>query len=85
MSLIPSISIKTFEINTKDDVYDILELVGRGGWGQVYKGRNKQDNNIISLKFFGYTSNKPDINIINNEIMLMISLIGVEGIRIFKL
>lgn len=77
-------SIVVRELILKDDFesYEILNVVGVGGWGKVYKAKRKSDKKIVGLKFFGYTLKTPLINEINHEVMLMMSLIGVDGIII---
>lgn len=62
-----------------NQTYTILEEVGRGGWGVVHRAIRQYDNKEVALKFFGYTTQTPDRGVINTEIMLMMSLHGVEG------
>lgn len=62
----------------KNEEYVLKEEIGRGGWGIVYTAE-RSDQKIVALKFFGYTQFVPDRGVINNEIMLMMSLQGVEG------
>lgn len=65
--------------------FDTFEIentpLGTGGWGHVYRGVRRSDNKCVALKFFGYTNRAPSLIDINNEIVLMFSLVGVEGTR----
>lgn len=62
------------------DTYDIdPSPVGSGGWGTIYRGVRKSDGKVFSLKFFGYTNRAPNQSDINDEIVQMYTMIGVEG------
>jgi serine/threonine protein kinase len=74
-----TILVKELRLWNEFEGYELLEVVGTGGWGKVYSARRKSDNKVIALKFFGYTVSKPMITSINSEVMLMMSLIGVDG------
>lgn len=62
------------------DTYDIDPApVGSGGWGTIYRGVRNSDGKVFSLKFFGYTNRAPVQSDINDEIVQMFAVAGVEG------
>lgn len=60
--------------------FEIMSFVQTGGLGKVYCGKYLPENKIVALKFFGYTSRKPNNGDIYKEINLMMALKGIEGI-----
>jgi hypothetical protein len=67
-------------VQNKFDTYDIDPVpVGAGGWGTIYRGVRKSDGKEFSLKFFGYTNRAPIQSDINDEIVQMQAMVGVEG------
>lgn len=61
--------------------YDIEpKPIGAGGNGVIYRARRNADGKTVALKFFGYTDRLPPISDVNNEIVLMMHLVGVEGV-----
>jgi serine/threonine protein kinase len=81
------ILVKALRVSDNWDEYDLVKKpVGTGGYGTVYKAKRKSDKKTVAMKFFGYVqdfpgrrSSKPDIDLINREVTLMMSLIGVPG------
>lgn len=47
--------------------FEILEFIASGGYGSVFKGRRKSTEQIVALKFFGYSVNKPSIKYIKKH------------------
>jgi len=79
--MIPSsLVVKEFRLKNVIGNYSNLEYVSEGSWGKVYSGIRSDDKKTVALKFFGYTNNLPSNDRINGEIMLMNSLIGVNGV-----
>ena len=78
-----TIIVKELRLKSNFENYTLLESVGQGGWGKVYKAVRQSDNKVVALKLFGYTKHPPILSSINNEIMLMKSLIGVNGLKDF--
>ena len=60
--------------------YADFTFVRAGGWGTVFSAQRISDGKKFAMKFFGYTSNRPNITEIEKEIRLMVSLRGVEGV-----
>lgn len=44
------------ELNFDSDAYDLIEPIGRGGFGQVYKARNKNTDQFVAIKFLTLNS-----------------------------
>ncbi len=59
--------------------YHQLTYQQEGGWGHVHKAQRIDTNKLCAMKFFGYTSNRPDVKFIQQEIDLMWSLRDVAG------
>lgn len=76
-------SICVNEVRTTLNNFDTYEIdhnpLGSGGFGIIYKGVRKSDGKEFALKFFGYTGRVPSVEDINMEIVLMMTLAGVEG------
>jgi len=54
------------------DHYDITDLIGRGGFSHVRKGKNKKTNEIVAVKIIEKRQNDPDkLTKVKNEIELM--------------
>jgi fused-like protein len=54
------------------DRYHVLEMVGEGSFGRVYKARKKQTANIVALKFISKTNRKAsELKKLQYEIDLM--------------
>jgi serine/threonine protein kinase/Ca2+-binding EF-hand superfamily protein len=62
------------------DDYEVLNYVQEGALGKVYSGRCKSTNQLVALKFFGYTKRRPRSRYIYHEIKNLSLLRGVEGI-----
>jgi serine/threonine protein kinase/Ca2+-binding EF-hand superfamily protein len=60
--------------------YEVLHYVQEGALGKVYCGRCLSTNQLVALKFFGYTKRKPRSRYIYHEIQNLSLLKGVEGI-----
>lgn len=60
--------------------YQDFTFVRAGGWGTVFSAQRISDGKRFAMKFFGYTSNRPNMAEIEKEIRLMVSLRGVDGV-----
>ncbi|GAG67393.1 unnamed protein product [marine sediment metagenome] len=59
---------KDIVYDEKEDEYEIIEYIGSGGFGHVYKTRKKIDNSIWALKtIHPIVNNEQDIKAILNE------------------
>ena len=56
------------------DKYEIIEQIGKGGFGEVFKVLNKQDNNFYALKIINIEKDKDkdkNLEIIQNEVDIL--------------
>lgn len=51
-----------------ENLFEILEQLGKGNYGSVFKGRNKQDNRNVAIKIIPIMN---DIDSINKEIAIL--------------
>ena len=64
------------------DNYHILELIGEGSFGKVYKGRRKYTGQVVALKFIPKTGrSEKELNNLKREIEIMRSLHHVNIIE----
>jgi serine/threonine-protein kinase 24/25/MST4 len=53
--------------------YKLLEKVGGGAFGTVYKGQRLKDDKIVAIKVIDLEESKDDIETINREIMALVA------------
>lgn len=75
--------------NIQSCEYEILEEVGSGAFGAVYKGKRKKDNMTVAIKIIDLEESKDDIQTINKEIVTLVNgkscpqLINYYGSAVF--
>jgi len=70
---------ESVEIQTNCSDYTNLTYIGEGGMGKVYSAKRVSDGTPVALKFFGYTNSTPCMSAILQEIRLLTSAVGIEG------
>jgi len=60
--------------------FTVNSYIAQGGMGVVYKGTRKSTKQTVALKFFGYCKRAPNMDAIQAEIDIMMSLKGVHGV-----
>jgi len=48
---------KTFDFNNILSQYEVLEKLGKGGFGSVYRAKHKDSNKIVAIKYIDITEN----------------------------
>ncbi|CAK9779767.1 kinase-like protein [Cutaneotrichosporon oleaginosum] len=59
-----------------DEIYEKLEMVGKGGYGAVYQGRHKETGHIVALKIINLDTGDDDVSDIQKEVSLLQQLMG---------
>lgn len=59
-------------------LYQKLEIIGRGSYGSVYKGRENATGNIVALKIINLDTEDDDVDDIQREVNLLSQLRGGE-------
>jgi serine/threonine protein kinase len=59
-------------------IYQKLEIVGKGSYGSVYKGRELATGNIVALKIINLDTEDDDVADIQREVNLLSQLRGGE-------
>lgn len=67
-------------VTCKPGDYSILRFLQEGVMGKVFSGKRKTDNKQFAMKFFGYTRQLPRLHSVIQEISLMRTLAGIEGV-----
>ncbi|XP_046545651.1 serine/threonine-protein kinase 36-like isoform X2 [Haliotis rubra] len=72
------------ERNIQDDRYDVVELLGEGGFGVVFKGKRKDGTGEACALKYIKTSNKDEVNDFLHETKIMEKLNHPNIIRFFE-
>lgn len=56
-----------------------LEIIGKGAYGAVYRGRHIQTNHIVALKIINLDTEDDDVGDIQKEIALLQQLMNTTG------
>jgi serine/threonine-protein kinase 24/25/MST4 len=81
--------IADIEKDVQNSQYDILQQVGSGAFGNVYKGSRKKDGVACAIKVIDLEESKDDIQTINKEITTLVNgktcpqLINYFGSQVF--
>lgn len=73
-------------LSAKDPLkyYDLLELIGTGSYGQVYKAKKKSTNEFFSMKIISKAKKDSSLNELLNEISVLKNLDHPHIIKIFE-
>jgi serine/threonine-protein kinase 24/25/MST4 len=66
-----------------EELYQKVERVGKGSFGEVYKGLDKRTKQIVAIKIIDLESAKDDIDDIQSEIKIMSQLDSPYCIKYF--
>lgn len=65
----------TMQSETSMDNYHVLELIGEGSFGKVYKGRRKFSGQIVAMKFIiKHGKSEKDLKSLRQEINILRTL-----------
>jgi len=53
------------------DVFELLETLGRGSYGSVYKARNRQSSEIVAVKVISLDEGEESVDPIRKEIFFL--------------
>jgi hypothetical protein len=72
-------------LTTSNDNFSFGKFINSGSFGVVIKGiHNSNEDEILAFKFFGYTRNKPIMEWINKEIVILLKLYNCKHVAQIK-
>jgi serine/threonine-protein kinase 24/25/MST4 len=66
------------------DQLEMIERVGRGSFGEVWKARNKQTGDVVAVKLINLEESEEDIEVIQDEVHVQRSIKCDQIVRIYE-